>query len=86
MTSYPIWIDVLSCIYKSPKSYGVRREGNQNVYVGTSRRNSHHFARIRLTHRQHDNGDRTYHLYVDDMLIKKARLTDNECIIKGGET
>ena len=77
MSSYPIWIEVLSCIYKSPKSYGVRRDGNQTVYVGTSRKNSHPFARIRLTHREYDDGTRSYWLKVDGHLLKEAHLTKN---------
>lgn len=85
MASYPIWIDVLSCIYKSPKSYGIKREGNQTIYVGTSRRNSHPFAHIRLTHHKQENGDRTYHLYLDGTLVKQARLVGTECTIDGGE-
>ena len=47
MASYPIWNQVEACIYKSGKSYGVRKDGVVSVKVGTSAKNSHDF----LTHR-----------------------------------
>lgn len=70
MRSYPIWLDVTSCIYKSSKSYGVKRDGNTNIYVGTNANNSHHFGKIRLTHRDLGEGVRSYRLYVDDEVIR----------------
>ena len=77
--SYPIWNNITACIYKSNKSYGVRREGVNNIYVGSSAINSHHFAKIVSTHRQFENGDREFRLYVDKVIVKRA-------ILKKGET
>lgn len=82
MRSYPIWLDVTSCIYKSSKSYGVKQDGNINIYVGTGAKNSHHFGKIRLTHRNLGEGVRSYHLYLDDEIIKEATLNGNELIIE----
>lgn len=41
--SYPIWIDVQSCLYKSSKSYGARDTNMETVNVGTSSKYSHEF-------------------------------------------
>ena len=56
--SYPIWNKVTACIYGSSKSYGVKADGQVDVVVGTSAKNSHDFVSHRTTHRLHDNGDR----------------------------
>ena len=76
---YPIWNKVTACIYKNgergAKSYGVRETGDVEVVIGTSSQNSHHFVNHCVTHRHHPNGDRTYHFYVDDVLIKRAELS-----------
>ena len=53
----------------------MQRNGHQTILVGTSRSNSYEFANINLTHRHHDNGDRTYRLHVDGRAIKQARLS-----------
>ena len=77
--SYPIWNKITACIYKSNKSYGVRNEGVNNIYCGTSANNSYHFAKVVSTHRQLENGDREYRLYVDKVIVKRA-------ILKKGQT
>ena len=74
MASYPIWNKITACIYKGGKSYGVRETGEVEVLVGSSASNSHNFVKHRVTHRKHENGDRTFHFYVDDNCIKKALL------------
>lgn len=80
--SYPVWNEVTACIYKSNKSYGVRKEGEVNVKIGTSGSNSFHFVSHKVTHRRHEDGTRTYRFYVDGVLIKEATLTNqNEIII-----
>jgi len=74
MRQYPIWNKITACIYKGGKSYGVRETGEVEVLVGSSASNSHNFVKHRVTHRKHENGDRTFHFYVDDNCIKKALL------------
>ena len=74
MTSYPIWNDIHSCIYKSSKSYGIKKHGEVSTYVGTSAKNSHLFVETKLTHRQHENGDREWRFYVDGKLAKIATM------------
>ena len=72
--SYPIWNKVTACIYGSSKSYGVKADGQVDVVVGTSAKNSHDFVSHRTTHRLHDNGDREYRFYVDNVCIKRSIL------------
>ena len=66
MTSYPIWNDINSCIYKSSKSYGIKEHGEA--------KNSHLFLETKLTHRQHENGDREWRFYLDGKLAKIATM------------
>jgi hypothetical protein len=49
--SYPIWIDVTSCQYKSSKSYGARDTNFESIKVGTSAKYSHDFY-TRATNRK----------------------------------
>ena len=72
--SYPIWNRITACIYKGSKCYGVKNDGLNEVLIGTSKSNSHEFVRTRVTHKKHEDGTRTYHFYIDDMLYKKATL------------
>lgn len=74
MKSYPIWNIITACIYKSPKSYGVKQDGKVEVRVGTSASNSHKFVEHVTTHRKLDDGSREYRFYVDGECIKKAVL------------
>ena len=71
---YPIWNLINSCAYQGNKSYGVKETGDVLVKVGTSASNSHHFVKHVVTHRLHDNGDREYRFYVDNVNIKRALL------------
>ena len=66
MKSYPIWNRITACIYKSGKSYGVKRDGLTEILIGTSKSNSHLFGTFSTTHTQNDAGTRTYHLYLDE--------------------
>jgi len=70
--SYPIWNNITSCAYKSGKSYGIKLHGEVEILIGTSASNSHLFLKTSTTHRQHENGDREYHFYIDNVLIRKA--------------
>ena len=82
MASYPIWNKITACIYKSSKCYGVKKDGLNEILIGTSSSNSHEFSKVRTTHRKNDDGTRTYHLYLDDKLIKKATLKNKEIQIE----
>ena len=67
--SYPIWVDVDACIYKSSKSYGAKDTNNQKIYVGTSANNSYLLAEVTTTRRV--IGDETYFkLGIDGKVIK----------------
>lgn len=46
--NYPIWIDVLSDKYSSNKSYGITNTGSQNIFVGSSKRNSNLLGTVRI--------------------------------------
>ena len=74
MASYPIWNKITACIYKAPKSYGVKRDGLNEILIGTSAKNSHKFADIRTTFRKNEDGTRTYHFYIDGKLYAKGIL------------
>lgn len=80
MRSYPIWIDVDACIYKSSKSYGARNTNNQNIYVGTSASNSKHFTNINVLRTKNTNGETEFILVVDGKEIKRYNLDKNEII------
>ena len=81
MRQYPIWVDMVNNSYNSSKSYGVGDFAIQHVKVGTSSRNSFDFAKIEMgvtdtnedgTYNEPKN-IKTYSLYVDSKLIKKAQ-------------
>ena len=80
MRQYPIWVDMNNNSYNSNKSYGIRDFAIQHVKVGTSSKNSYDFAKIEMgvvdtnedgTYNEPKN-IKTYSLYVDNVLIKKA--------------
>jgi len=82
MASYPIWNKITACIYKGSKCFGVRNDGLNEILIGTSKSNSHEFVKTRVTHKKHEDGTRTYHFYLDDKLIKKATLINQDCKIE----
>ena len=71
MRQYPIWVDMNNNSYNSSKSYGIKDYAIQHVKVGTSSRNSFDFVKIEMGVTDSDN-KKTYSLYVDNVLIKKA--------------
>ena len=71
MRQYPIWVDMVNNSYNSSKSYGIRDYATQHVKIGTSSRNSFNFGKIEMGVVDSDN-KKTYSLYVDNVLIKKA--------------
>ena len=77
MKSYPIWVDINSCSYKSPnKSYGVKETGEQNIYVGSSAQNSNEFINVRITKREgydeSGNSTITFRYSADGVVLKEA--------------
>ena len=80
MRQYPIWVDMNNNSYNSSKSYGISDFAIQHVKVGTSSRNSYDFAKIEMgVVDTNEDGTcnepktiKTYSLYVDNVLIKKA--------------
>ena len=80
MRQYPIWVDMVNNSYNSSKSYGVSDYNIQHVKVGTSSRNSFDFCKIEMgvvdTNEDGTYNEpkliKTYKLFVDDKLIKKA--------------
>lgn len=74
---YPIWFDVVSCIYNSTKSFGARKTSTQTVYVGSSSKNSRRLARISVTN-QYENGERVFRLSVDGVVLKTAIFKDKD--------
>jgi hypothetical protein len=80
MRQYPIWVDMVNNSYNASKSYGVSDYNIQHVKVGTSSRNSFDFAKIEMgvvdTNEDGTYNEpkliKTYKLFVDDKLIKKA--------------
>ena len=71
MRQYPIWVDMVNNSYNSNKSYGIKDYATQHVKIGTSSRNSFDFGKIEMGVSDSDN-KKTYSLYVDNVLIKKA--------------
>jgi len=73
--SYPIWIEVDACIYKSSKSYGARDCNNQKIYVGTSKNNSHLLAEITTTKKV--IGEETiFKFWLDGKVIKTTVMNN----------
>jgi hypothetical protein len=74
MRSYPIWIDINSCAYERKdgaktgnKSFGVIQHNTQNIKVGTSAINSHHFGALDISVKEDlENGVKTFQLSFTD--------------------
>ncbi len=73
--SYPIWIDVDSCIYKSNKSYGARDTNIQKIYVGSSGSNSHKLVELKTTKRV-ENGVIIFRFSVDGKILKERKFCE----------
>lgn len=72
--SYPVWIAIDSCAYNAKKSYGIKKHGEQVINVGTSAKNSHHFATIEIKVKDVDANTKIFKLYVDGIKIKEATV------------
>jgi len=75
MRAYPIWNDVTACNYASSRSWGSRDTMTLNQYVGSSAKNSYHFAEI-VTRRTVRDGKVRFTLYVDGNPIKVQEFTE----------
>ena len=85
MQSYPIWLEIESCNYKRPKSYGIRKHGTQDIKIGTSKKKSFDFGKLEFTHRQLENGVREYRLSLDGQLLRSATYdpkSDNAPLVR----
>ena len=74
MASYPIWNDVVACIYNGSKSYGVKKEGIVNIKVGTSNAYSYDFITHKTTRREINKDIAEFRFYVDGKLIKRSQF------------
>lgn len=72
---YPIWMDVIACIYAETKSYGIKDFGETKVKVGTSKKNSHDFGRIVVRRKEKDDGVH-FVIEVDGIKIKEGVLNN----------
>jgi DNA polymerase II large subunit len=74
-SSYPIWFEITSCIYEEKKSFGARNHSTQNIKVGSSNKNSHHFATIETT-RTTEGDEVVFTLLVDGIIVKESRFNN----------
>ena len=82
MKNYPIWFDINSCAYARSggktgnKSFGVIQHNTQNIKVGFSAVNSHHFGSLDISVQEDsENGVKTFQLsFTDGHTGKKTLL------------
>lgn len=83
MKNYPIWFDINSCAYArnsgaktGNKSFGVIQHNTQNINVGFSAVNSHHFGSLDISVKEDpENGVKTFQLsFTDGHTGKKTLL------------
>lgn len=73
--SYSIWNKVTNCTYQGDKSYGNKRTGEVNIYVGSSSSNSEHFVKTLTTKRDGFWKEKPVIIFrfsVDDVVLKYA--------------
>ena len=82
MRSFPIWNQITACIYGSKKSYGVKDTGENEIFVGSSAKNSTSFLTSIITKREIEDtkyGNCIVFSYsVDDIIIKKMYFIINK--------
>ena len=74
MRNYPVWFDINSCVYArnsgaktGNKSFGVIQHSTQNINVGFSAVNSHHFGQLNMSVQEDpENGVKTFQLSFTD--------------------
>ena len=75
MQQYPIWIDVSGDNYKNSKSFGSRDHVTMDICVGSSRTHSHDLARVSIHMREDSEGNRTFALALDGLVMRSAVMT-----------
>ena len=81
--SYPIWIDVKACIYKTSKSYGAKSINEQTILVGSSKSNSHELCTIKNYSKEYDSyaGFKDVIIFrtkIDDVVVKEMIFKNNK--------
>lgn len=81
--SYPIWIEVYGDPYKSSKSYGTRDGVTNNIYVGSSARNSDFFGTVQMRRSyRYFTGTEKYYwlfsLFIDGKRVKTKIYEDDK--------
>lgn len=77
--SYPIWTKVIACNYKSNKSYGNYNNATNEIYVGTSAKNSYLHCNIKTI--KTIINDSIYgecyefKTYIDNIIVKKTLVS-----------
>lgn len=85
MRSWPIWVNVEACTYKSSKSYGAKNTNAQTINVGSSASNSHELVKI-CTTRKEEGDEIVFRFGVDGKVIKTLRMDKNTHEIKREES
>lgn len=76
--SYPIWVEVNSCLYKSPKSFGGRDHSRQTIKVGKSAKVSNDFATVEIRRYIHSSNHHEFNLEIDGVVVKRMDLVNGE--------
>ncbi len=67
-----------ACAYQSSKSYGAKETNTQNIYIGSSAKNSIHFAEIVITKRKDSEENFSFKLSIDGVILKEAKFKNNK--------
>ena len=76
--SYPIWIKVSGDNYKTNKSFGSRDYVDLDICVGSSARNSHRLAGVRIDMHEDEAGNRTFALALDGLVMRSGVMTKDK--------
>ena len=78
MRSSPIYNVISNASRASDCSFGSVDGYGQDIRVGTSSRNSHTLAKIRVSRAFNDDGTTTFRLFVDGVCIRKGTLAGKQ--------
>lgn len=79
MRQYRIWNNIHTVGgRKSSADYGASERDSRTIFVGTSSRDSHEFARVETTCDVLDDGALQFSLWVDGRLIKRGIVDRGE--------
>lgn len=78
MKSSPIYNIISNPSRKSDCLFGSVDGYRQDIRVGTSSVNSHTLAKISVEKHVRENGDATFNLFLDGVLVKKGTLKGKE--------